>query len=163
MCRSEQEREFVRITKEECVCITENLFLLAVSVEIDTKWSVPQQKHKLTKLRTVYLPSLVARKSRCNRSKYWMREAGSTDYIKRRILDNKAAQTEIQEHCCIGQTEMHECPFRSLRTTLTDYSIIRSKVFKQWQKVISSVAQVLNARDHIFALLQGVCTSFVHT
>ena len=100
MCRSEQEREFVRITKEECVCITENLFLLAVSVEIDTKWSVLQQQPKFTKLSEVYLPAV--------------------DYIKQQILDNKAAQTEIQGHCYIEQTEVYKCHFHSLRTTLTD-------------------------------------------
>ena len=43
----------------------------------------------------------------------------AVDYIKRRILDNKAAQTEIQEHCCIGQTEVYKCLFHLLRTTLT--------------------------------------------
>ena len=50
--------------------------------------------------RTVYLPAV--------------------DYIKQQILDNKAAQTEIQGHCYIEQTEVYKCHFHSLRTTLTD-------------------------------------------
>ena len=65
-----------------------------------------------------------------------MRETGIAtvrqDYIKRRILDNKAAQTETQEHCSIGQTEMYKyclsVELRQTLTTLPDHNIIRYKV-----------------------------------
>ena len=62
-----------------------------------------------------------------------MRETGIATarqhYIERRIVDNKAAQKETQEHCCIGQTELYKCclsvKLRHALTTLTDHSIIR--------------------------------------
>ena len=79
--------------------------------------------------RTVYLPSFVAGKPRsfCN-SVCWMQETGIAtvpqDYIKRRNLDNKAAQTETQEHCSIRQTGSINTVFlqsyvRHLRQSLT--------------------------------------------